>query len=431
MQRLHLVGFTTDHEALIFSARKGSRSGGYVVPLDEDLLATIEEIQRLDGGEEYDDDADHGVTPGEREHRPRRRPPRPDSTLSPREIQTRIRAGRSVADVAAEAGVDEDWVERFAVPVMAEKARVVAAARELVYSKPRLGPSSLPLGTAVAWNIADKGVSLSSRQFDDGWTAYQLLDGAWVVRFSYSSRGRAQHAEWELEDQELVSRNRLASELGYVERGRRRRQPVFRLDDSADETDPAAVAGKPTRRKAVRKAGARKASRPASKKRAPTRAATKKRPKAPARATTKKRAPTRAATKKQARVAKVTPASGRAGSARATTTVRPSATARTATRANASTRPSAAARGRSRIVSSPGRATPRVAASYIAASPSSSPAPQARASALARPTVRLPAPAPSATRARPAPLGAVGADGDPVPAPEPPRVRRPRPLRAR
>lgn len=51
-----------------------------------------------------------------------------DSALSPREIQSRIRSGASVDDVAAEAGVPTEQVEPFAVPVIAELAHIVETA---------------------------------------------------------------------------------------------------------------------------------------------------------------------------------------------------------------------------------------------------------------------------------------------------------------
>ena len=39
MQKLHLVGFTTEHDGLVFSARKGSKAGGYIITLDKELLS--------------------------------------------------------------------------------------------------------------------------------------------------------------------------------------------------------------------------------------------------------------------------------------------------------------------------------------------------------------------------------------------------------
>ena len=210
MQKLHLVGFTTDLDGLIFSARKGSKAGGYLIPLDKELMATIAEAERLRNGEK----GDEGGT---------RNRARPDSRLTPREIQAHLRAGRSIPEVAAEAGVDIEWVERFAVPIVAEQAQMVERARAMTYSKARLGQSTQPLGTSVRWNLADKGVAIGEDAFEQGWSAFQLQDEVWMIRFRYTSRARLQVAEWELDldANHLLSRNRLASELGYVEKGRR------------------------------------------------------------------------------------------------------------------------------------------------------------------------------------------------------------------
>ena len=101
MQQLHLVGFTTDLEGLIFSIRKGSKSGGYVIVLDEDLMTKIDEAQRLRNGAAGrpaagDEPAPRTTathtSPG-RPPAPRLdKPPRPESALSPREIQSRLRS---------------------------------------------------------------------------------------------------------------------------------------------------------------------------------------------------------------------------------------------------------------------------------------------------------------------------------------------------
>lgn len=243
VQQLHLVGFTTDLEGLIFSARKGAKSGGYFVTLDDRLRATIEDALRLRNGEGADDDF---VAPdGSTTARPRR--PRPQSVLSPREIQARLRSGSSIAEVADEAGVDEEWVDRFAVPILAEQAQVVARARRLVFVKPRLGESGLPLGEAVRWNLADKGVRFLDDEFEAAWGAYNLQGTSWVVRFQYVSRQKRHSAEWEvdLREDELLARNRSASDLAYIDPARRRRRPPV-LEPSPRETP--ASAGRATSR---------------------------------------------------------------------------------------------------------------------------------------------------------------------------------------
>jgi hypothetical protein len=255
MQKLHPVGFTADLDGLVLSARKGSKTGGFVVPLDGKLLRMLAE-------------ADRG-----RDRSPNARGPgagaprlvRPESALTPREMQDHIRAGWSVDEVAAEAGVDHDWVRRFASPVLAEVGRVVDRAREATFEKPRVGTSSLPLGAAVRRNIAERGVRLVDDDVEDGWSAYQLADDEWVVRFAYVSRGRLQEAEWlfDVATEELVSRNRLASLLGFVGRPRAKAQAAA----------PAA------KKRTVKKAAARKAvakKRPAKKKAAAKKATAKK-----------------------------------------------------------------------------------------------------------------------------------------------------------
>ncbi len=111
---------------------------------------------------------------------------------------------------------------RFAAPVLAEQAQVLQRTHHFTYTKPRLGPSTQPLAESVAWNLADRGVVLSGDEFDDAWSAFRQGDGLWVVRVSYVSRKRSQHADWvaDLSEGTLTAVNRVATELGYVEPGR-------------------------------------------------------------------------------------------------------------------------------------------------------------------------------------------------------------------
>ncbi|HUP85251.1 MAG TPA: septation protein SepH [Acidimicrobiales bacterium] len=226
MQQLHLVGLTTDLDSLICSARKGAKSGSFVLPLDEHLLQVIAEAVSRRNADGVELEVPEALQPATTA-------PRRQSHLSPREIQDRLRAGRSLEEIAAEAGVGEEWVARFAAPVEAERSQVVGRARRLVYDRPRRGDSGEPLGMSVRWNLADRGVRLTNDEFDASWSAYQLADAAWMVTFTFESRKREHEAEWEVDlaTNELLSRNRLATELGYVEPGRRRRamtslQPV-------------------------------------------------------------------------------------------------------------------------------------------------------------------------------------------------------------
>ena len=46
MQKLHLVGFTTDQKGLILSARRGARSGSFCLAVDQELARSVAESRR-------------------------------------------------------------------------------------------------------------------------------------------------------------------------------------------------------------------------------------------------------------------------------------------------------------------------------------------------------------------------------------------------
>ncbi len=248
MHQLHLVGFTADHDGLIFSTKRDATSGAYVVTIDDALFSALEEARRA-ATFEPDDASSQATADRVKALRATQR-----SSLSVRDIQSRLRAGVTLADIAKEAGVDEDWVARFAPPVLAEQAAVVERALPLTFSTNRKGPSSRALGDAVRWNLIDRRIDAESGPDAEGWSAFQLEPGQWAVRFSYASRGRQQVAEWEvdLETGELVARNRLASELGHVEAGARRRQ--------VESVSPAQATAAPPARKAKAASPAKKAA---------------------------------------------------------------------------------------------------------------------------------------------------------------------------
>jgi len=243
LRKLHLVGLTTDRDGLIFTARKGSKSGGYIVPLDKKVLAAIAAAGEADSGEP----AEGAASKGDVDVVPKRL--RSESALTPREMQARLRAGRTIDEVAAEAGVDTEWVARFAVPILAEQAQVVELARGLTYAKPRLGESTEPLGASVLQNLSDRGVFLPDDVANAGWSAFQLHDSVWMVRFRYRSRGRDQEAHWEIDVPagRLRARNRVASDLGYV--GPDRWQPDD--DEVAAEVEAPPAPPKAPRRRAT------------------------------------------------------------------------------------------------------------------------------------------------------------------------------------
>jgi len=107
--------------------------------------------------------------------------------LSPREIQSRIRAGASVQDVADSFGVPASTVERFAGPVLAERAYIAnQATRGQVH---RAGSSThQTLAEVVGDRLASRGLTSA----DVTWDAWRGNDRLWTLRASYRS-GSALH----------------------------------------------------------------------------------------------------------------------------------------------------------------------------------------------------------------------------------------------
>ncbi|MEW6477796.1 MAG: septation protein SepH, partial [Actinomycetota bacterium] len=223
MPKLHLVGITPDHRGLVLSEHARAKRGDMVLEIDDRLIEAIEKAQRLrayDEGERLESyalpskrDVDGEGDAGSR--------------LTPREIQQRLRAGESITAIARSSGTEEAWIRRFAAPVLAEQARVIERARSLTFTKRGVGPSAAALGPAVAANVIDRGVPLTLPELEAGWGAYQRPEGGWHVTFTFPLRGRRQTAEWELDITagELTARNKLASELGWRESGKKLPQP--------------------------------------------------------------------------------------------------------------------------------------------------------------------------------------------------------------
>jgi hypothetical protein len=102
--------------------------------------------------------------------------------LRPKDIQARIRAGASVEQLAKSAGVEISRVERFAHPVLLERARAaeLAGAAHPVLSD---GPSVLTLRETVITALVARGLNPDSMS----WDAWRNEDGRWTVQMGWKA----------------------------------------------------------------------------------------------------------------------------------------------------------------------------------------------------------------------------------------------------
>src|SRR6266540_54793 len=114
-----------------------------------------------------------------------------ESQMRPREIQTRIRAGESVEQVAAAAGLPEHRVERFAYPVLLERSRTAELAQR-AHPVREDGPDVQTLGEVVAHAFGVRGQDYSVAS----WDSWRGEDGKWVVELSWAAGRSEVTAHW-------------------------------------------------------------------------------------------------------------------------------------------------------------------------------------------------------------------------------------------
>ncbi|MFB9658996.1 septation protein SepH [Glycomyces mayteni] len=185
MRPVRFVALSEDGHALVLADELGRL---LALPLDERVAAVVDVPE---GGSALRAKMD--APPSKPATASRPVPQRPAAVnLSPRDIQTRIRAGESAEDIAASAQVAVDRVLRYAGPVLQERAMLAQAAR-----RSRLATSER--GERMS-NVVD--VKLGTHGVDPeavSWDAWRTEDGSWLVQASWSSGKTTARARWKLD----------------------------------------------------------------------------------------------------------------------------------------------------------------------------------------------------------------------------------------
>ncbi|HET9871395.1 MAG TPA: septation protein SepH [Propionibacteriaceae bacterium] len=156
MRTARVVGLSRDGQTLIVATSDGAELG---IPADDRLHAALRGDRPRLGQLEIE----------------------MDSALTPRDIQSRIRAGESLEEVAAMAGIPLERVERFAAPVIAEREYVASQAKTA--SVRRRGETSghRNLRVALTERLLSRGVDIETVE----WDSFRMEDGRWSVSASY------------------------------------------------------------------------------------------------------------------------------------------------------------------------------------------------------------------------------------------------------
>jgi hypothetical protein len=163
MAELRVVGKTSDGEKLELADQEGN---SFTVKIDDSLrnsLLTNTPERRLTAVVEE------------------------APVYSIKEIQARLRAGESFDEVARISGLSPAKIERYASPIMQERAWVIEQAEK---SSPK--GTSLPLRELVIQRLAPRGVNMNQIS----WNTWRLDNGHWHLVLAYPSSDGSREATW-------------------------------------------------------------------------------------------------------------------------------------------------------------------------------------------------------------------------------------------
>ncbi len=163
MSELVYMGRSDDNLSLIFLDDDGNE---FSVTIDEHLLRDVTAPSRFTQST-----------------------PAVSDTLSPREIQMRIRRGETIESIAAESGESVDRIERYAGPVLAERHHMSVKARETFV---RRSHGDVILEDIAHSQLIQRGIDILNLE----WDSYRRDDGRWNITVTWASGSGAGVATW-------------------------------------------------------------------------------------------------------------------------------------------------------------------------------------------------------------------------------------------
>lgn len=160
MNELTVIG--TESDALLLEGASGEK---FKVTIDESLRSALRAA------------ASAGETTGTR--------------LSPREIQSHIRAGMSASDVAAISGAPLEYIEKFEGPVLAEREYMIESAREVpVTTAADAAGETHTFGSVIDARLAGLGAS------GVRWASWKEPESGWIIKLAFTADSIDHDARW-------------------------------------------------------------------------------------------------------------------------------------------------------------------------------------------------------------------------------------------
>ena len=166
MRDIHVIGLASDGKFIVCADESGEK---FRIPADEKLRAAARGDAARLGQIEIE----------------------MDLSMRPREIQSRIRSGSSIAQVAKESGMPVSKIETYAHPVLLERSRAADLA-QLGHPVRGDGPAVLTLAEIVTLAFRGRGHSMDASE----WDAWRDEDNHWIVQLQWQAGRTTNTAHW-------------------------------------------------------------------------------------------------------------------------------------------------------------------------------------------------------------------------------------------
>ena len=121
--------------------------------------------------------------------------------MSPREIQSEIRSGKSVEELISRSGDPRQYVEKFAGPVLDELSHVISSAlsvRISIAGDRHTDISHIEFGDIISGRLEASGVE------DFEWSARRDEQQVWLVSANYLINGESKKATWSYDAKRML-----------------------------------------------------------------------------------------------------------------------------------------------------------------------------------------------------------------------------------
>ncbi len=132
-----------------------------------------------------------------------------ESSLSPRDVQSRIRRGESPEAVADAAGVEVSRIRGYAIPVLAEREHICDRARSTVIRRRHISGASMALGGLVDEQLLTNGSSAESA----AWDSWRREDGRWTLAITALGATEPATFVFDVQGRYVMPENELARQL--------------------------------------------------------------------------------------------------------------------------------------------------------------------------------------------------------------------------